>query len=182
MAMQPEPTLIEFALYNQWANQKLLAVCANLETEKSATKISGGYGSIHETFRHILEAEASFLRRIHGTYPQPDFKWEENPNFTQLSTYAEQIGMAFISTIESVPPTQNVHEEGDGWEFDYQARLIFMSLVYHGVAHRTDITTYLNAIEVELPELDVWAYQAEHPERFQAKIKKTGGRLKNGKP
>lgn len=172
--MQPEPTLIEFVLYNQWANQKLLAACAKLEEEKSITKISGGYGSIQETFCHILKAETSFLKRIHGTYLEADFKWEDNPSFAQMSAYARKVGEAFMGTIKSVPPTQNVHEEGKGWEFDYQARLIFMSLVYHGVAHRTDITTYLNAQGVDLPELDVWAYQKEHPERFQAQVKRTG--------
>jgi len=173
MDMQSEPTLIEFVLYNQWANQKLLAICANLDDGKSATNISGGYGSAHKTFCHILQAETSLLKRIHGTYPEADFKWEDNPSFAQMSVYASKVGEAFMGMIRSVPPTQNVHEEGKGWEFDYQVRLIFMSLVYHGVAHRTDITTYLNAQGVDLPKLDVWAYQEEHPERFQARVKRT---------
>ena len=65
MNMQPEPTLIEFVLFNQWANQKLLATCASLEDSTALVTIDGGYGSIHETFCHILRAEASFLKRIH---------------------------------------------------------------------------------------------------------------------
>ena len=27
MTLQPEPTLIEFFYYNQWANQQLMAIC-----------------------------------------------------------------------------------------------------------------------------------------------------------
>ncbi len=172
MNMQPEPTLIEFVLFNQWANQKLLATCASLEDSTALVTIDGGYGSIHETFCHILRAEASFLKRIHGTFPEPDFNWQENPSFTQLSAYASKVAEAFLDTITRIPPTQNVHEEGTGWEFDYQARLIFMSLAYHGIAHRTDITTYLNAHGVAVPELDVWAYQETYPERFQARVRK----------
>ena len=53
--------------------------------------------------------------------------------------------------------------------FDYQARLIFMSVVYHGIAHRTDITTLLNSKGVRLPELDVWGYCDAYPERFQSR-------------
>lgn len=170
--MQPEPTLIEFALFNQWANQQLLAVCSKLEDTTTGITIDGGYGSIHATFCHILRAETSFLQRIHGTSPEPDFSWEAHPSFTQLSAYADKVAVAFLETLTSIPPTQNVHEEGNGWAFDYQARLLFMSLTYHGIAHRTDITTYLNAQGVAVPELDVWAYQETYPKRFQAQIRK----------
>lgn len=58
--------------------------------------------------------------------------------------------------------------------FDYQARLIFMSLAYHGVAHRTDVTTFLNGKGLQLPELDVWEYQSAYPDRFQAKLSRVG--------
>jgi hypothetical protein len=49
-----------------------------------------------------------------------------------------------------------------------------MSVAYHGIAHRTDLTTFLNRAGVALPELDVWAYQAAYPERFQARVIKMG--------
>jgi uncharacterized damage-inducible protein DinB len=170
--IQPEPTLIEFVRYNQWANQQLMTICINVGEDLLKTGTPGAYGSILETFAHILRAEAGFLKRIHGTCPEPAFKWEESPTLKQMSTYEAQLGQALMDTIWHVPPTQNVHEEGNGWSFDYQARLIFMSLVYHGVAHRTDITTMLNGQGVKLPELDVWGYQSAHPDRFQAKLKK----------
>jgi|GEM_PF-702647 len=172
METQPEPTMVEFVLYNQWANKQLLTICMKLDESLLTAGISGAYGSILDTFGHLLRAEAGFLKRIHGTYPQPAFKWREGPSLAQMATYADQVAEAFMDTLQRVPPTQNVHEEGDGWTFDYQARLIFMSLVYHGVAHRTDITTFLNGRAVVLPELDVWAYQAAHPDRFQAKVVK----------
>ena len=170
METQPEPTLVEFVRYNQWANQQLLALCMTLNEDLLATKIPGGYGSIRETFGHLLQAETGFLKRIHGAGPQPAFEWEESPSLAQLATFAAQVGEAFLDTIQRVPPTQNVHEAGDGWTFDYQARLIFMSLVYHGVAHRTDMTTFLNSRGVAVQELDVWGYQSAEPERFQAKV------------
>lgn len=175
MTIQPEPTLVEFVLYNQWANQQLLAICMKLSKELLTASIPGAYGSIGETFSHLLRAEAGFLRRIHGTAPQPAFQWEEIPNLAQLAIFADQVAEAFLETIQRVPPTQNIHEEGNGWTFDYQARLIFMSLFYHGVAHRTDITTFLSSQGVALPELDVWGYQSAYPDRFQAKVAKVAG-------
>lgn len=172
METQPEPTLVEFVRYNQWANQQLLTICMNLDEDLLTADIQGTTGSIPETFGHLLRAEAAFLKRIHGTSPQPAFKWEEDPSLAQMATFAAQVGEAFMDTIQHVHPTENVHEEDNGWTFDYQARLIFMSLAYHGIAHRTDITTFLNSQGVALPELDVWGYQSAHPDRFQAKLTK----------
>jgi uncharacterized damage-inducible protein DinB len=174
MSHQLEPTMIEFFQYNHWANQELIGICKNLSDEIITASIPGSYGSIRDTFTHILKAEISFLKRIHGVYPEPDFKWEENPNLSQMMEYETVLNEALLDTLQRVPTTQNVHEEGDGWTFDYQARLIFMSVVYHGIAHRTDITTILNNKGVSLPELDVWGYQSAYPERFQSRVFKTG--------
>ncbi len=172
MEIQPEPTLVEFVRYNQWANQQLLTICMNLDEDLLSADIQGTTGSIIDTFCHILRAEAGFLKRIHGTSPQPSFKWKENPSLAQMAMFALQVGEAFMDTIQHISPTENVHEEDHDWTFDYQARLIFMSLAYHGISHRTDITTYLNSQGVALPELDVWGYQSAYPDRFQAQLKK----------
>ena len=172
MTHQLEPTLIEFFHYNHWANQELLHICINLSNEIITASIPGTYGSIRDTFIHILKAEISFLKRIHGTYPEPDFNWEENPGLSQMMAYEKTLHETLLDSLERVPATQNVHEEGDGWTFDYQARLIFMSVVYHGIAHRTDITTVLNNKGINLPELDVWGYEFAYPGRFQARMVK----------
>ncbi len=174
MTYQPEPTVIEFFQYNHWANQELMRICIKLSDEIITANLPGSYGSIRDTFAHILKAEISFLKRIHVTYPQPGFTWEENPSLSQMMAYETELNEALLDTLQRVPITQNVHEEGDGWTFDYQARLIFMSVVYHGIAHRTDLTTVLNQKGISLPELDVWGYQSAYPERFQARVAKTG--------
>ena len=173
MVTKPEPTLVEFVRYNQWANQQLLSVCQNLDEDLLTTDIQGTAGSILETFGHILRAEAGFLKRIHGTSPQPTFSWEDVPSPAQMAAFVDQVSESFIDTIQSVSPTENVHEAENGWTFDYQARLIFMSLVYHGIAHRTDITTFLNSQGLPLPELDVWGYREQYPDRFEAKLTKS---------
>jgi uncharacterized damage-inducible protein DinB len=173
MSYQLEPTMIEFFQYNHWANQELMSICINLSAEIITSSIPGSYGSIRDTFTHILKAEISFLKRIYGAYPEPDFRWEENPSMSQMMAYETVLNEALLDTLHRVPVTQNVHEEGKGWTFDYQARLIFMSVVYHGIAHRTDITTALNNKGISLPELDVWGYQSAYSERFQARVVKT---------
>jgi uncharacterized damage-inducible protein DinB len=173
MSHQLEPTIMEFFRYNHWANQELMGICENLSDEIITANIPGTYGSIRDTFSHILKAEISFLKRIQGSYPVPEFKWEENPNLSQMKAYETVLNEALLEILQRVPATQIVNEEGNGWIFDYQARLIFMSVVYHGIAHRTDITTVLNNKGIGLPELDVWGYQSAYPERFQSRMLKS---------
>ena len=172
MTQLPEPTLIELFHYNQWANQELMAICMKLDDDINTAEIPGAYGSIRDTFSHILKAQASFLRRIYRDSPEPTFKWEDKPSLAEMAEYEAKLSAELLDTLQRVPVTQNVHEEGDGWTFDYQVRLIFMSVVYHGIAHRVDIMTALNSRRVELPELDVWGYQAKHPGRFDSRVTK----------
>lgn len=170
MTTAPEPTLIELVRYDNWMTQQLLAICMDVDEGLLSAEIPGTYGSIRKTFSHLINSQAEFLARIHGTSPQPAFKWADRPSCAQMAEYAGTLSAAFLDTIEHVPPTTNVHEENETWSFDYHARLIYMSQIYHGIAHRTDITTFLTRHGVELPELDVWGYQQAYPERFAAKL------------
>ena len=174
MPLEPEPTLLAFVQYNLWANQALLALCATLDAGVLEAAIPGAYGSIVTTFGHVVRAEAGFLKRVLGVMPEPPFAWDGEPSLAQLAAFEAELGQRLLDMVRGVAPTQTVHEEGQGWIFDYDARLIFMSIAYHGIAHRTDITTFLSQAGVAVPELDVWGYQAAYPERFGARIVRTG--------
>lgn len=169
MTTQPEPTLLEFIRYNQWANRQLLAACLTLSESTITALIPGAYGSIRDIFQHILRAEADYLGRITGAPPQPAFKWEEGPSLAELSAYAAQLGEAFLETLRRVPLTQLVHEEEGGRFIDYHARHLFMQAVNHGIEHRTNITTFLNGQGLPVPELDGWGYLFAHPDTFALK-------------
>jgi uncharacterized damage-inducible protein DinB len=84
---RPEPTLVEFALYNQWANQQLLNICMHIDESLLTAEIQGSAGSILETFGHILRSEVSFLKRVQGTSPQPPFDWEDSPSLGEMAAF-----------------------------------------------------------------------------------------------
>ena len=63
----------------------------------------GSYGSIRETFAHILKAEISFLKRIHGIYPEPDFRWEDNPGLSQMAAYEATLNNALLGYPSECP-------------------------------------------------------------------------------
>jgi uncharacterized damage-inducible protein DinB len=170
MDTQPEPTLVEFIRYNNWANQQVLAACMTLGESQLAATMAGAYGTIRETFHHILRAEAGYINRMTGARPQPAFKWEEAPSVAELSAYAAQVGEALLDTVQRVRPTDLVYEEEDGKKSCYHARVLFIQIVNHGIEHRTNITTILNSLQQSPPEVDGWGYWWAHQDRFDTKF------------
>ncbi len=175
MDTQPEPTLVEFIRYNIWANQQVLAACKDVSESQLMAKIPGAYGSIRETFGHLLRAEADYINRITGTRPQPPFKWEDGPTLGEMSAFAVPVGEAFMDVIQRIPPTQMVREEENGLTLDYQARQLFMQVINHGIEHRTNITTLLSSLGLPVPEVDGWGYMFAHPDRFKVKEGRVAG-------
>ena len=172
METQPEAILVEFIRYNNWANAQLLAACQSLTTDQLAAAAPGAYGTIRDTLIHIVRAEALNVGRLTGIRPQPSFKWEDPPTLAALAAFADQVAGALLDTIQRVPPTHIVHEQEDGKTFDYQARVLFMQVIIHGVEHRTNITTILNGHGLSAPEVDGWGYLMSHPDQFE--MKKSG--------
>jgi uncharacterized damage-inducible protein DinB len=79
------------------------------------------------------------------------------------------VAAALLAAIQTIPPTRIVHEEeGDNF-IDYQARLLFIQVINHGIEHRTNITTILSGLGLPAPEVDGWGYLVSHPARFEMK-------------
>ena len=175
MKQPPETTLVEFIRYNQWANKQVLSACAGLSESQLDTVLAGTYGSVRETIHHMLRAEADYINRITGDGPRPSFSWDARPGIAELSAFASRVGAAFLAVVESVPPTQNVHEEENGLTMDYQARHLYMQVINHGINHRTDITTFLTSQGIRVPDVDNWGYMFAHQDRFGMKEGKVSG-------
>ncbi len=169
MENQPESILVELIRYNNWANAQVLAACQKLTADQLAAAAPGTYGTISDTLGHILRAEADYVRRLTGDRSQPPFKWEDRLALADLSAFASQVAGALLDAIQRIPPTHIVHEEEDGNTMDYQARVLFIQVINHGIEHRTNITTILSGLGLRAPEVDGWGYLFSHPEQFELK-------------
>lgn len=166
MDEQADAMLIDFIRYNNWANAQVIAACEQLTAEQRRASAAGSYGSIHATLGHLISAEASYVRRLTGDAPQPPFQWTDPPSIADLAAYAPSVAAALLDAAQRIPPTHIVHEEEDGLFVDYQARVLFIQVINHGVEHRTNITTILSSLGLEAPEVDGWAYTWAHPDEF----------------
>ena len=169
MDAHSQSTFMEFILYNNWANQQVLQACQNLSEDQLAALIPGAYGTIRDTLEHIIRGEAHYLRLLTGSYPEPGFNWEARPGLAEMTAYATQVGAALVDMAQHVLPTNQVVEEDNGEEFRYQALVVFIQIINHGIEHRTNITTILNQGLQTPPDVDGWGYLNTHPDRFGLK-------------
>lgn len=170
METLPETTLAEFIRYNNWANQQVFEACQKLSEDRLAATLSGSYGTIRDTLKHIIEGEEFYVELLTGHRPQPSFQWEARPSLAEMRDYATQVGNTLADAIHHIRPTDRVHEEDQGNTFHYQALAVFIQIINHGVEHRTNITTILSAEQHTPPAVDGWGYLSAHLDRFDYEV------------
>jgi uncharacterized damage-inducible protein DinB len=166
METLPETTLAELIRYNNWANQQVLAACETLSDEQLDATLPGSYGTVRQTLEHIIRAEAFYVSILTGQRPLPPFQWDAKPGLAEMRAYAVQVGEALVDAIGRIGPNDLVYEEEEGNKFHYQAVVVFIQIINHGVEHRTNITTILSAAQQTPPGVDGWSYLSAYPERF----------------
>lgn len=167
METLPETTLAELIRYNNWANQQVLAACEQLSEEQLESTLPGSYGTIRETLEHLIRSEAFYVSILTGQRPLPPFQWDAKPTLAEMREYAVQVGEALVDAIQRLRPNDLVYEEEEGQKFHYQAVVVFIQIINHGVEHRTNITSILSAGQQTAPEVDGWGYMFAHPDRFE---------------
>jgi uncharacterized damage-inducible protein DinB len=116
--------------------------------------------------KHIVSAEAGYLRLVTGKRIEEPADWELRPSLRDLMAFAIMIGEALIEAAENVPLDYPLREEWEGQELRYDALLVFLQLIQHGIEHRTNITTMLAIEHLDPPSVDGWSYLLSNRERF----------------
>ena len=138
----------DLARHNAWATDQVLACCRGLDEPTLNATVPGTYGTISATLRHLLRAEASYLYRLTGAWPEHPWPGDEAVGLGVLAARA--------STLASV------------WE-----RFIAQAF-HHASEHRAQICTILGALGHEPPDVSAWGY-AEATGRMTLKPATTDG-------
>jgi uncharacterized damage-inducible protein DinB len=80
-------TIVELGrLYNYayWANGRLLGAVAELSDEEFTRNVAGSYGSVRNTFVHVLSAEWGWLERCGGLARGPKLQPEAFPTVSAI--------------------------------------------------------------------------------------------------
>ncbi len=156
--------LRRMARYNQWANQRLYAACAELPAAEYHKPRPAFFGSIHGTLNHLLVGDRVWLARVEGQ-PTPKVRLDDQP-------YATLEALEVERAAEDARMIRLV----DGYRQDELARALRYSLITrpeaaetplhicwlhlfnHQTHHRGQVHDQLSQTDVPPPPLDLIYY------------------------
>ena len=144
--------------HHVWATLRLLDTCLTLSPDQQETGVPGTYGSIIETMRHTVGADASYLFALTGgRVPAVD---EERMGLAELREVMERNGPAWSSllTRDLDPDAVVVRRRENGSEFHAPTGIRLAQALHHGTDHRSQVCTALTMLGVEPPAIDAWDF------------------------
>jgi uncharacterized damage-inducible protein DinB len=153
--------------YAYWANARLFAVILQLTPEQFTQNVAGAYGSIRNTFVHMLSAEWGWLDRCGGPPRGAALKADDFPTVESVVTVWNQVERhvrAFLA---------NLKDDHLGRVVEYslpqigkRAGLLGDLLEHaanHGVHHRGQVALLLRVLGYTPGNVDLLVYDAVKP-------------------
>lgn len=82
--------LLDAFRHNSWATTQLLVACRSLSDEQLTSSAISRFGSILDTFNHIIRSDAVYLRHLSGNAPSWVINRDESANLDQLQARVEE--------------------------------------------------------------------------------------------
>jgi uncharacterized damage-inducible protein DinB len=144
--------------HHVWATLRLLDVCLDLSPEQLDTAVPGTYGSILDTARHLVGADASYLFVTSaGRTAAID---EDAMDLSELRAAMQrhQDGWSQLVGGDLDPDVVLVRHRDDGSEAHAPMSIRLAQVLHHGTDHRSQICTALTTLGIEPPAIDVWDF------------------------
>ncbi len=155
------PILSDAFGHHNWATLRLIDACMALTAEQLATPVSGTFGSIIETLRHLVGADRSYLELLSdGKVTEIDEDEERVLDPIALRLAMEANGPVWAQVLlGDLDPDLDVVERGDdGSEFHAPLGIRLAQAIHHGTDHRSQVCTALTNLGITPPEIDAWDY------------------------
>jgi len=144
--------------HHVWAIDRLLDACAGLTDEQLATTVSGTFGSIIDTARHLVGADRSYLFVLSGgRVAQIEEESMDIATLRDAMANAEA-DWAAVLAVDGDPEEVVIRRRDDGSESHAPRGIRLAQAIHHGTDHRSQICTALTSLGIEPPLIDVWDY------------------------
>ncbi len=156
--------LHDLAGHNAWATAQTLEFCRGLAQETLDATVPGTYGTIIETLRHIIDAEASYLYRLTGAWSAHPWRGDDAVGLAVLAERAAVLATTWEHFLAGDVDSERLGEaRGDRNEvFAVPAGVFITQALHHANEHRAQICTILGALGVEPPDVSAWEYALTH--------------------
>ena len=156
--------------HHVWASLQLIDACLALDSAQLETTVPGTYGSIIDTIRHLVGADAGYLFVLSGEeQSQID---EEGMDLAQLRAVMADNGPAWSALLarDLDPDLVVIRHRDDGSESHAPLSIRLAQAIHHGTDHRSQICTALTSLGIEPPEIDVWSFGQQDGRAFQTEF------------
>lgn len=144
--------------HHVWATLELIDVCLPLSADQLDTAVPGTYGSILDTLRHLVGADAGYLNALtDGRVPRID---EASMNLEGLRAEMVGHGPAWVSLLDTGldPERVVVRRRDDGSATQAPVGIRLAQAVHHGTDHRSQVCTALTTLGIAPPDIDAWDF------------------------
>lgn len=152
------PLLDDAFAHHVWATIRLLDACRALPPDGLATAVPGTFGSILETLRHLVGADAAYLHVLTGGRA-PEIE-EAGMDVDELRATMASHGPAWAALVadDLDPDLDVVRHRDDGIDSHAPLGIRLAQALHHGTDHRSQVCTALTSLGVEPPEIDAWDF------------------------
>jgi uncharacterized damage-inducible protein DinB len=152
--------LHDLAGHNAWATAQVLAFCRGLDGPALEATVPGTYGTIIETLRHLIDAEASYLWRLTGAWPAHPWRGDDAVGLDVLAERAAVLATTLEQFLAGDWDGERLGEaRGDRGEvFAVPAGVFLTQALHHANEHRAHVCTILGALGHEPPDVSAWGY------------------------
>jgi uncharacterized damage-inducible protein DinB len=153
--------------HHVWATLRILDACLDLSDDQLQTAVPGTYGTILDTARHLVDADASYLWVLSDG--QPSEIDAEQMDLPSLRSTMVDNGRAWAALLASDldPDRVVVRNRDDGSDSFAPLSIRLAQVIHHGTDHRSQICTALTNLAIEPPPIDVWDFGAEDGRVYQ---------------
>jgi uncharacterized damage-inducible protein DinB len=153
--------LDDLVRHNIWATQELITLCKGLDEETLHATVPGTYGTVIGILWHMIAAEASYLFRLTGAWPEYPWDRDESVPLPVLEERAAELARVWedFLTLDQVDTERFGEARGDEDEvFAVRAGVFLTQALHHANEHRAQILTIIGARGLDAPELSGWTY------------------------
>jgi uncharacterized damage-inducible protein DinB len=155
--------------YNDWANQRVLTLCAGLTAEQLDTPRQMGFGTLRATLFHILAADEIWLERWNRVPWRPFPTDPQGLSLASISERLQQVASERRKLIEakrSAAWSERIaYQDSKQTPYEHQLSDLLLHGANHGVHHRAQALNYLKQFgRTVVAGIDYIFYRlAEHP-------------------
>jgi len=140
---------LDYALYNIWANNRLINDLLKLDDELLTQKLVGSFPTIRETLLHIWYAEIGWLSRLNENGWNADKVTSFSDSNKVLFAEWQKTSEDFKKFVVDVDLENEIQFTQKGIAYSIPSREIIQTVMNHGSYHRGQVVMMMRQLGVD---------------------------------